>query len=105
MMGRLPVKSVAISAELECDSDSITFSVKDINKIPASSNANCRTSGLHCRTHPVAVRGNNFRDLSPFSSSPCLRLFDWRSIGVGDDIGGADDHDRERDSLNHALSN
>ena len=49
MMGRLRVKSVAISAERECDSDSIsTFSVKNINKIPASSNSNCRLSGLHC---------------------------------------------------------
>ena len=33
----------------------------------------------------------------PFSSSPSLLglFFDWRSIGDGDDIGGADDHDRE----------
>ena len=46
-----------------------------------------------------------FRDWSPFSSSPSLRLFDWRSIGGGNDIGEADDHDRERVSLTLALSN
>ena len=86
------MKSVLISVELSATVSQIRY---QIELSPLNS------------THPVAIRGDEFSDLSLFSSSPQLRLFffDWRSIGGdgGDDIGArAGDHDRERHRLDHA---
>ena len=95
VVGRPRMKAVLISVELSATVSQIRY---QIELSPLNS------------THPVAIRGDEFSDLSLFSSSPPLRLFcfffDWRSIGGdgGDDIGArAGDHDRERHRLDHAL--